>query len=123
MARGRPPKRPRNTSGLKQNQPKPAEDTRQDRQRSPSPSEEGDGPGILDDSLRVVINANQDGEAPDSDLEEISDCENEADEVLRDRMCEMAFDLGDEDSGDEEWVPGHRRKKRAVGEYHIVVMS
>lgn len=125
MGPGRPPKRRRNITGLR-NQPREAATASAEAidpdSHPPSPhnldDESGDSQAELRmffDSTRFIFAGDGDGFDTDSDVEEDFESEDWDSDELREKMVALAMDHGD-DFSDEDWLPRElRRKKKKTG--------
>jgi hypothetical protein len=131
MTRGRPSKRARNITGLRnQHQPAVSHLPNEERPtRNPVPirsreSRPHDDPeadlGIYFDSARLVIDDDDDGMVSEPDLEELQEFGEWDDEELQERMYMLAVEEGD-DPSDENWVPPQlKKKRRRTGVYSCI---
>ncbi|KAI0308562.1 hypothetical protein OF83DRAFT_1180666 [Amylostereum chailletii] len=131
--RGRPPKRKRNISNLR-NQPSTQTSTPLSPQAAagsvPEEASENDpneevhaetdadtdtdmdwDPAVVFDGLRIVENEDVDGMGPETEVEEVEDDDELNDEDFCQRLCELAEQM-DDDPKDETWVPDWQKRKR-----------
>ena len=129
MARGRPRKHTRNTTGLRNqstqssvpklpngehlgNDIEPAGAQVPRNSHDPSSSDKPERElGLHLDSTRFLINDDDAGMESDSDVEELSSGEDWDDEDLQERMFKLAMNEGD-DPSDEDWLPYELKKKK-----------
>lgn len=130
MTRGRPPKRPRNITGLR-NQPArsceshplnpeypinrntdPTGDSNSHEAPTGSPNDQPEQElGLHPDSTRLPINHENTGIELDSSVEELSECAEGDDKGLQKNTPKLAVDRRD-DSSDEDWLPSELKKKK-----------
>lgn len=135
MARGRPPKHARNTSGLRNKSkgslvtPTPVPETAVENLNlshlhdSRESSPDGYNVGMYFDSTRPIVGNDDAGCESDLDVDEVFESEEWEDEELRDNMSLLAVQEGD-DPSDEDWFPPglRRRKKQKMGEIFIFLL-
>jgi hypothetical protein len=129
MAWGRPSKHARNTSGLRNKSkgslvtPAPVPETAVENldlshdSRESSPDDHYDV-GMYFDSTRPIVGNDDAGCESDIDVDEVFESKEWEDEELRDNMCLLAVQEGD-DPSDEDWFPPglRRKKKQKIGEF------
>ena len=122
MARGRPPKRRRNITGLRNQAGEPSGtdlpnvDPLTTHPTDASPSDqpkEDEGLRLHPDSAKFVIDNDDAGVESRSEVEEMSDVEDWDDEELQEKMYMLAVNTGD-DPTDEDWLPPGLQPKKKI---------